>query len=157
MKNVMQFAVIGALAAGMAFAQAPSPSGNPPAGAHGTARNMFRQHMDNIAQKLNLTEAQRKEFHTIFQLAHESAMPIRGELKANREALAAAVKADRTADIQQLATARGKLVGQMTAIYSEAGAKFYQTLTPEQRTKYDQMRLDFRQQMRDRWNQRGEE
>ena len=67
MKNVMQLAVIGALAAGMAFAQAPSPSGNPPAGAHGTARNMLRQHMDNIAQKLNLTEAQRKEFHTIFQ------------------------------------------------------------------------------------------
>jgi len=113
--------------------------------------------MDNIAQKLNLTEAQRQQFHSIFQRAHQSAMPVREELRTNREALAAAVKADRSADIQQLATARGKLVGQMTAIYSEAGAKFYQTLTPEQRAKYDQMRLDFRQHMRDRWEQRDTE
>ena len=157
MKNVMQFAAIGALAAGMAFAQAPGPStsGKPPASAHGMARNMFRQHMDEVAQKLNLTDAQRQQFHTIFQQAHQSAMPVREELKANREALAAAVKADRSADIQQLATARGKLVGQMTAIYAEAHAKFYQTLTPEQRVKADQMRLEFRQQMRERWNQRA--
>jgi periplasmic protein CpxP/Spy len=118
---------------------------------------MFRQHMDNIAQKLNLTEAQRQEFHTTFQQAHQTAMPIRQELKANREALAAAVKADRSADIQQLATARGKLVGQMTAIYAEAHAKFYKTLTPEQRVKADQMRLEFRQQMQERWSQRDSE
>jgi Spy/CpxP family protein refolding chaperone len=157
MKKLMQFALIGASAAGMAFGQVASPSGNPPASAHGGARNMIRQHMDNIAQKLNLTDAQKQEFHTIFQQAHQKAMPVREELRTNREALAAAVKADRSADIQQLATARGKLVGQITAIYSEAGAKFYQTLTPEQRTKYDQMRLDFRQRMRDRWEQRDTE
>ena len=159
MKTVMQFALIGALAAGIAFAQAPapSPSGNPQAGGHSTARNMARQHMANIAQKLNLTDAQQKEFHAIFQQAHQDAMPVQQELMANREALAAAVKADRTADIQQLATARGKLVGQMTAIYAQARAKFYQTLTPEQRVKSDQMRQEFREQMRDRWNQRGDE
>jgi periplasmic protein CpxP/Spy len=116
---------------------------------------MVRQHMGNIAQKLNLTDAQKQQFHTIFQQAHQSAMPIREELKTNREALAAAVKADRSADIQQLATARGKLVGQMTAIYAEAHAKFYQALTPEQRVKADQMRLEFHQQMRERWSQRA--
>ena len=98
MKNVMQFAAIGALAAGMAFAQAQLPPGHPLAGAQGQARNMMKQHMDEVAQKLNLTDAQRKEFHTIFQKAHESAMPIREELKANREALTAAVKADRSAE-----------------------------------------------------------
>jgi Spy/CpxP family protein refolding chaperone len=118
---------------------------------------MMKQHMDEVAQKLNLTDAQRKEFHTIFQQAHESAMPVREELKTNREALAAAVKADKSADIQQLATARGKLVGQMTAIYGEARAKFYKTLTPEQRVKYDQMRMEFRQQMQERWSQRDSE
>ena len=157
MKNVMQFAAIGALAAGMAFAQAQLPPGHPLAGAQGQARNMMKQHMDEVAQKLNLTDAQRKEFHTIFQKAHESAMPIREELKANREALTAAVKADRSAEIQQLAATKGKLVGQMTAIYAEARAKFYHTLTPEQQAKADQMRLDFRQRMRERWNERGEE
>ena len=118
---------------------------------------MFGQHMDSMAQKLNLTDPQKQEFHTIFQQAHQSAMPIREELKTNREALAAAVKANKTGEIQQLATARGKLVGQMTAIYAEAHAKFYQTLTPEQKVKADQMRMEFRQQMRDRWSQRDSE
>jgi Spy/CpxP family protein refolding chaperone len=159
MKHAIEFAVISALAAGIAFAQAPtpSPSGSPPAGAHGTARNLHQQHMANIAQKLNLTDAQRREFDTIFQQAHQTAMPLRDELKTNRDALTAAVKANRTADIEQLATARGKLMGQMTAIFAQARAKFYQTLAPEQRAKYDQMRLEFRQQMRDRWSERDTE
>jgi len=113
--------------------------------------------MANIAQKLNLTDAQRREFDTIFQQAHQTAMPLRDELKTNRDALTAAVKANRTADIEQLATARGKLMGQMTAIFAQARAKFYQTLAPEQRAKYDQMRLEFRQQMRDRWSERDTE
>jgi Spy/CpxP family protein refolding chaperone len=151
----MQFALIGALAAGMAFAQAPSPSGNPPAGAHGTARNMIRQHLDNVAQKLNLNDSQRKEFHGIFRQARESAVPVRQELRENRQALASAVKADQTADIQRLATARGKLMGQVTAIYSEAQAKFYQTLTPGQRAKADQMHQEFRLHMRERWTQQN--
>jgi len=116
---------------------------------------MARQHMDEIAQKLNLTDAQRQEFHSIFRRARESAMPVREELKQNREALAAAVKANQTADIQRLATARGRLVGQMTVIYSEAKAKFYQILTPEQRVKADQMHQEFRQHMRERWSQRN--
>jgi Spy/CpxP family protein refolding chaperone len=152
----MQLAAIGALAAGMAFAQAASPStsGNPPAGAHRAAPNRARQHLDDIAQKLNLSDAQRQQFHTIFREARQSAMPIREELRANRQALAAAVKTDKTGEIQQLATTRGKLMGQMTAIYSEARAKFYQTLTPEQRAKADQMHHEFRQQMRDRWSER---
>ena len=154
MKNVIEFAAIGALAAGMAFAQAPASPANPPSGAHGQARDMFQQHMDEVAQKLNLTDAQRQQFHSIFRQARESAMPIRQELRQNREALAAAVKANQTADIERLATARGKLVGQITAIYSEAKAKFYQTLTPEQRVKADQMHQEFRQHMRERWSQR---
>ena len=154
----MQFAAIGALAAGMAFAQAsaPHPSANPPAGSSsGNHGAMVRQHLANISQKLNLTSEQQQEMQTIFRQARESAKPVREQLRTNRQALAAAIKADRSSDIRQLATARGSLVGQMTAIYGQARAKFYQTLTPEQRAKADQMHQEFRQHMRERWSQRN--
>lgn len=158
MRNVMQFAAIGALAAGMAFAQTsvPSPSANPQAGFNsGNHGRMVRQHLANVSQKLNLTSEQQQEMQTIFRQARETAKPVREQLRTNRQALAAAVKADRTSEIQQLATARGNLVGQMTAIHGQARAKFYQTLTPEQRVKADQMHHEFRQQMRERWSQRS--
>jgi Spy/CpxP family protein refolding chaperone len=157
MKNVMQFAAIGALAAGMALAQAPAspPSGSPQAGVHNGVRSRIQQQRAKIAQELNLTDAQRQQAKTIFQQARETAKPVREQLRANRQALAAAVKADQSAEIQQLATARGNLMGQMTAIRAEASAKFYHTLTPEQRAKADQMHSQFRQQMRERGNQRS--
>jgi Spy/CpxP family protein refolding chaperone len=154
----MQFATIGALAAGMAFAQAsgPYPSANPPAGSSsGNHGKMAQQHLANISQKLHLSSEQQQQMQTIFRQARESAKPVRGQLRTNRQALAAAVKADRTSDIQQLATTRGNLLGQMTAIYGQARAKFYQTLTAEQRAKADQMHHEFRQQMRERWSQRN--
>jgi Spy/CpxP family protein refolding chaperone len=154
----MQFAAIGALATGMAFAQAsaPPPSTNPQAesrsGNHG---KMVRQHLANVSQKLNLTSEQQQQMQAIFRQARESAKPFREQLRTNHQAFVAAVKADRTSEIQQLSRARGNLVGQMTAIYGQARAKFYQTLTPEQRAKADQMHHEFRQQMRERWSQRN--
>ena len=100
---------------------------------------MVRQHLAKISQKLNLTSEQQQEMQTTFRQARESAKPVREQLRTNRQALAAAIKADRTSDIRQLAIDRGKLLGQVTAIYGQSRAKFYQTLTPEQRAKADQM------------------
>jgi Spy/CpxP family protein refolding chaperone len=135
----MKLAAVTALATGFVFAQTPppSPSPNQPAGRHQGAR----RHRARLAQALNLTDAQKAQAKTIFQQARESAKPVREELKENREALAAAVKAGKKdADLQKLAMEQGKLRGQMVAIRTEAFAKFYQTLTPEQRTKADRMR-----------------
>ena len=66
--------------------------------------------------------------------------------------MAAAVKADQGPEIRRLARVRGELVGKMTAVRSEAAAKFYATLTPEQRVKADQMRQQFRQRRQERFD-----
>lgn len=105
----------------------------------------MRGHLARIAQALNLTDSQKQQAREIFQQARHSAQPVRQELKQNREALTAAAEADKSdADIQRLSTEQGRLLGQMVAIRTEASAKFYQMLTPDQRAKADQMHQQFR-------------
>lgn len=138
-----RFAAAAALAAGMAFAQAPA-SAPQPAPAKVKPRAMVRRRM---MKALDLTAAQKQQARTIFQQAKESSQTIRQQLKQNREALAAAVKANDTAQIQTLASQQGTLHGQATAIRAESMAKFYSTLTPDQRTKADQIRQKVQQRM----------
>ena len=151
-QHLTKFAAVAALATGMIFAQAPSTNPQPDAGSRQQGRRGFmRRHMARIGQELNLTDAQKQQAKTIFQQARETGKPVREQLKQNREALASAVKAGKgDAEIQQLATKQGQLLGEMTAIRTEAFAKFYNTLTPEQRTKADQMQQQFRQKTHSR-------
>ena len=144
-RQIAKAAVFAALATGLVFAQAPSstPSPNPPAGRHHFARHNGAA---RLGQALNLTDAQKEQAKTIFQQARQAAQPLREQLKANRQALMAAAKAgNNDAQVQQLATAQGQLVGQMSAIRAEAFGKFYATLTPEQRAKADQMQQNLHQ------------
>ena len=136
------------------FAQTPPADSGP--GAFNTQegrRGFVRGHLDldRLAQALNLTDTQKDQARTIFQQARQSAQPIRQELKQNREKLSAAAKITNSgSDIQKLATEQGRLLGKLIAIRTEAKAKFYQMLTPEQRVKDDQLHEQFRQRMRSR-------
>ncbi len=146
--NLTRFAAVTALAAGMAFAQqatpAPQPApGKPAAGTHARAHH-------RMMQDLNLTDAQKQQAKAIFQQARQTAQPIRQQLRQNRQAMAAAVKANDTAQIQNLAATQGTLRGQAMAIRAQALAKFYTTLTPDQRAKADQMQEQFRQRIEQR-------
>ena len=151
-RQLIKFAAVTTLASGMMFAQAPSPSPNTQARPH----NFIRQHMARIAQQLNLTDTQKQQAKTIFQQARQTAQPVREQLKQNRQALAEAAKAGNgEAAIQQLSARQGNLLGQMVAVRTEAFAKFYATLTPEQRTKADQLRQQFQQRMLSRQHSNG--
>ena len=149
--RLMKFAAAAALATGMVFAQTPSPSPTPQAGRH----HFLQQHMARIAQQLNLTDAQKEQAKAIFQQTRQTAQPVRQQLKQNRQALAAAVKAANDPQIQNLSQMQGNLMGQMVAIRSQAAAKFYALLTPDQRTKADQLRQQFQQRLHNRWSQRN--
>ena len=151
-QHISRFATAAALAAGMAMAQAPAAPADPAQPRAGRAwaahRGAFRQRM---AQALNLSDAQKQQAKAIFQQAKQNAQPLAQQLKQNREALAAAVKANDVAQIHSLAAQQGNLRGQMMGVRSEAMAKFYTTLTPEQKAKADQMQ----QRMRTRMHQRN--
>jgi|1185.fasta_scaffold205783_2 protein CpxP len=130
--TIATFTAIATLAAGMAFAQAP---------AHRHAR-MFQQ--------LNLTDTQKQQAKTVFEQAKQAAQPLAQQLKMNREALAAAVKANDVARIDSLSREQGNLRGQLLAVRSEAMAKVYATLTPEQKAKADELRTKVRERMKQR-------
>lgn len=150
--NLFRLATVAAMAAGMSFAQAPAnaPQQQPPAAHRMARRGRFHQRM---MQALNLTDAQKQEAKTIFHQARETSKPVRQELRQNREALAAAVKADDTARIHELSAKRANLEARMIEVRSDAMAKFYTKLTPEQRAKAEQIH----QQMKARWQQRRAE
>jgi periplasmic protein CpxP/Spy len=151
MKHLVKFATVAAMAAGLTFAQTAAPAQPQSGKMHAGMRGAFHQRM--MAQ-LNLTDAQKAQAKTIFQQAKQTAKPIREQLKQNREALSAAVKANDTAQIHSLSVQRGKLEGQMLAVRSEAQAKFYSNLTPDQRAKADQMRQQFKTRIEHRMKQR---
>ncbi|HWB85205.1 MAG TPA: Spy/CpxP family protein refolding chaperone [Bryobacteraceae bacterium] len=148
-RHLMNFATVAALAAGMAFAQAPPAApatGSRPAQTGKHARRFMRWH--RMAKALNLTDAQKQQAKSIFQEARQTSQPLAQQLKENRQALMAAVKAGKSdAEIQQLSATQGSVLGQLIAVRTTAASKFYATLTPDQRTKADQMQQQFRQRM----------
>ena len=89
---------------------------------------------------LSLTPAQQTQAKSIFEDARQQASPVRQQLKQTRASLRAAIQANNTAQIQQLATAEGGQVGQLAAIRGAAMAKVYQTLTPDQQQKLQSLR-----------------
>jgi Spy/CpxP family protein refolding chaperone len=130
-RNLISILTVIVLAAGVALAQnAAAP--NKPANLRAAVRQ-------RIMAKLNLTADQKTQFKSIMQQAKTAAEPIRTQLQQNRQALAAAVKSNNTAQIQSLAAAQGALQGQALAIRSAANAKFYALLTPDQQTQLAQM------------------
>ncbi len=153
--NLIRLASTAAIAAGMAFAQAPSSSA-PPAGSSSTApavqsragrRAQFRQRwMD----QLNLTPEQRRDADNIFGMAHKQATPIEQQLRANRDALRQAIRSDDTASIRSLSSKQAALLGQLTEIRSSAMAHFYSKLTPAQKAKADQLHQQMKQRMQQR-------
>ena len=121
-KKMGAWMAVAALGAASLFAQTPPP-----------ARHN-RQHA-LLAAALNLTDAQKSQMKSIFQEAHQSAQPIRQQLKQTRQSLQAAVKAGDSNQIQQLASTEGTEMGQLAAIHASARAQMFKMLTPEQQQK----------------------
>ncbi len=141
MKNKLLAIAGGAvLAAGMMFAQTQSaPATTPPAG---HAHQGFRRHgmFGRMAQRLNLSDAQRQQAKGIFQDMRAQAKPIRTQLQQGRLALVNAAVAGKSADeLGQLAQAQAPQIAQLAALRAQALGKFYAILTPAQQTQFQTM------------------
>ena len=101
---------------------------------------------------LNLTDAQKQQAKAIFGKSRQAAAPLVQELRANRTAMALAVKTDQSAEIRKLSEERGRLVGRLTAAHSQARAEFLGILTPAQKAKVEQLTARFHQHPRTRTN-----
>lgn len=125
---------VAALGAASLFAAETSPAS--PAVAHHRHGRMGAF----MSSYLNLTPAQQSREKSIFQSARQSARPVREQLKQTRQSFRAAVQANNTAQIQQLANTEGSEIGQLAAIRGAAMAKAYQVLTPDQQHKLAELR-----------------
>ncbi len=120
-----------AIFAGIVYCQTQPAAGSPAA----AARNLRQR----IVANLNLTDAQKQQVKSIFERQNQSAQPLRQQILQNRQALNQAMKSDNPGQIQSLSTTLGNLQGQLAAARNSAMAQVYALLTPEQKTKFDQI------------------
>ncbi len=94
--------------------------------------------LDYLAGYLSLTDTQKTAAKAIFDAADTASETARGQMTSARDALTAAVKANKAdTELDRLAAAVGVIDGQFAGIRAKAEAKFYALLTAEQKTKYD--------------------
>jgi len=125
-----------AVLAATAMAQRPFgvlTGGTPPDPATIVANQVAR-----LTKLLSLTTAQQTQATTIFTNALSATTPLQTSEGTARQALPAAVKANDTATIDQLATTIGSLQAQIISIQNKADAAFYAILTSTQQTTLGQ-------------------
>jgi Spy/CpxP family protein refolding chaperone len=115
-------------------ALAGAQHGNPPDPAA-----MAQHRVDFLTRQLSLTPAQQQQATTIFTEGANNAKSVHDQMQAAHQNLQAAVQKNDTAAIEQISASIGNLMGQMTAAHAKAEAALYQTLTPEQQSKFNQM------------------
>lgn len=135
-RTFLNVAGAAALMAGMAFGQAaPAQQQRQRGQASGTMQRGTM--VDRLATQLNLTDVQKQQAQTIFDQAHQASQPVQDQIRQNRQALANAVRSNNTAEIDRITNNMGPLMAQAADNRAKAFAKFYQILTPEQKTTMD--------------------
>lgn len=124
--------VTAVLALASAFAMAQQ--GNPP-----DAGKMAQHHLNFLTKQLSLTPQQQQQASTIFSEAATNAKATHDQMRAAHDSLKAAIQKNDSAGIEQAANTIGNLTTQMITAHSKAQAAFYQTLTPDQQAKMNQM------------------
>jgi Spy/CpxP family protein refolding chaperone len=107
-------------------------------------RVMGDQMVSRLTKRLNLTPDQQTQARSIFGDAHKQAQALAPKLRGERQAMSAAIKSDNEASIDQIARQDAQLNSQARAIHAKAMAKFYSTLTADQKAKFDATSMNSR-------------
>jgi Spy/CpxP family protein refolding chaperone len=111
--------------------------------------------LQRMTRQLELTETQQQFARDLFKQTKDQAKPVRDQLRDSRQKLHAAIKAGDEGEINRLTTEQAQLQAQVHALRAKAMSKFYAQLTPEQKTKADQMQERFQNRMKNRFNKQG--
>lgn len=134
MKQAFCFLGAAVVAAAMAMAQRPAFGGMP-----SDPAKMAEARVAMLNQALDLTEAQKTQAVKIFTDAQLASEKFRDEIQLLRQEMQTATKASDLASMERCAREIGSATGEITFIDARAQAAFYSILTPEQKTKYDQL------------------
>jgi Spy/CpxP family protein refolding chaperone len=94
---------------------------------------------EHLAKDLNLTPDQQTKVRAIFADTHQRAQALEPKMREEREALKTAVKAGDDREIDRILHQNAQLNADFQAMHVKAMAKVYAMLTPEQKTKFDQL------------------
>ena len=100
---------------------------------------MAQHHLNFLTKQLSLTPQQQQQASTIFSEAANNAKATHDQMRTAHDGLKAAIQKNDTAGIEQAANTIGNLTTQMITAHAKAQAAFYQTLTPEQQTKMNEL------------------
>jgi Spy/CpxP family protein refolding chaperone len=129
--SIQRLALFLVLTGVFAYAQEPRQHPDP--------AQMVQHHVDFLTNRLGLSPAQQQQASTIFTNAMSSAKSQHEQMMTAHQGLAAAVKNNDLAGIEQAAQTIGSLTSQSIAAHAKAEAAFNQILNPEQQSKYSQL------------------
>lgn len=130
---LLSIAMAGALMA-QTTPSAPTPSTN-----HATVRSRSDWMVQRLTKRLNLTADQQTRVKAIFADSRQQVHALAPQLRAERDALKAAVKTDSESQIDQITQQNAQMTAQLEAVHVKAMAKVYAMLTPDQKAKFDHM------------------
>ena len=94
---------------------------------------------EHLAKELNLTPDQQTKVRAIFADTHQRAQALEPKRREEHEALKTAVKAGNDREIDRILQQNAQLNADFQAMHVKAMAKVYAMLTPDQKTKFDQL------------------
>lgn len=100
---------------------------------------MVQRHIDRLTKELSLTPQQQQQATTLLTQVVNNQKTIHEQMRTAHQNLLLAIKNNDTAAIDQNTSTIGNLTSQQLASHAKAMATFYQTLTPEQQTKFQDM------------------
>jgi Spy/CpxP family protein refolding chaperone len=140
MKIPLTFLTI--ILAGALYAQQPAPSGaNPPTTTRQqltARRSSYRT--QHLTQALNLTPDQQTKVKAIFADERQRREALAPKMREERAALKTAMQKGDDREIDRIVHQNAQLNADVKALHVKAMAKVYALLTPDQKTKFDQLR-----------------
>lgn len=133
-RRVLNFVAVASLSISFLLAQPAGPPRTPP-----TPAEMSARHLSRLTTLLNLTTAQQADATTIFTNSQTVLSPVMANMKTARTALQAAVQKNDVGGIMNAATQIGSLTTQEVEVQAKAEAAFYALLTPDQKTKLNEL------------------
>jgi periplasmic protein CpxP/Spy len=95
----------------------------------------------HMSRRLDLSDAQQTQVRSILEAERPNVQPLVQQLLEGRRQMAAAEKDGfDEAKVRTIAAQQAQNITELIVIKERVQSKVYQVLTPEQRTKFDQMR-----------------
>ena len=113
---------------------------------------------ERIAEKLNLTDAQKAQIKQIREASKTTVQPLRENMKSIRQQLreAAADGNFNEAQVQNLANQQANVMAQLTVEKIRAKSQIFAILTPEQQTQAKALKEQMKERFKNRKQHRGD-